>query len=106
MERPRSAQRAASSAGDQGEATRSGSNTSMPSNPAAAAAAILSSRVPDRQTVAIEWSGHTIAPFSGFVPHQFGEVLPHPAGVGGDSGEQPERLGGLVHGHAAAVERG
>ena len=39
--------------GDHGEATRSGSKISIPSNPAAAAAASLSSSVPDRHTVAI-----------------------------------------------------
>jgi hypothetical protein len=53
MVRPRSAQRARTSFGDQGATTRSFSNSSMPSNPAAAAAAILLSRVPETHTVAI-----------------------------------------------------
>jgi hypothetical protein len=51
--RPRSAQRTRTSPGESGDATRSGSNTSTPSKPAAAAATSLSSSVPDRQTVAI-----------------------------------------------------
>jgi hypothetical protein len=54
MLRPRSAHRARISRGDQGDTTRSFSKSSMPSKPAAAAAASLSSRVPDRHTVAID----------------------------------------------------
>ena len=52
MERPSSAQRARISAGESADTTRSGSKISTPSNPAAAAAASLSSSVPEMQTVA------------------------------------------------------
>jgi hypothetical protein len=52
MDRPRSAHRARTSAGDHGEATMSGSKISTPSKPADAAAASLSSSVPEMHTVA------------------------------------------------------
>src|SRR3712207_7259704 len=73
----------------------------MPSNPAVAAAAILSSSVPERQTVAIARRGPS--PDTG-VADQRGEVGQHPPGVGLDAGEQPEGVHGLEHRHAAAVE--
>ena len=54
MERPRSAHRERSSAADHGEATKSGSKISTPSKPASLAATSFWSRVPLRQTVAID----------------------------------------------------
>src|SRR3954453_1558330 len=62
MERPRSAHRDRSSAADHGEATKSGSKISTPSKPAAAAAISLSSRVPDRHTVATAVRRPTVVP--------------------------------------------
>src|SRR5215204_6644656 len=67
MVRPRSAQRRRISAADDGDATKSGSKISTPSNPAAAAAASLSSNVPDRQTVATAVRGRCARPGAALV---------------------------------------
>src|SRR3954466_1271446 len=93
-----------------GEATRSGSKISTPSKPAVAAAASLSSRAPDRQTVAtaVRGSAGTVV-LPGVVLGRFTDelvqVAAHPGGVGLEPGEQVQRVGGLVHRHQAAVER-
>src|SRR3954447_26118706 len=105
MDRPRSAQRAASSFGALGEAIRSGSKISIPSKPAPAAAVSLSSSVPDRHTVAMArrtGSGDTgVGTRRG---GKLGEVSQHAVGVGLDAGEQAEGVDRLVDGHAPAVE--
>ena len=51
---PSSSARARIASGESGEATRSGSKISTPSNPASRAATSFSSSVPLRQTVAID----------------------------------------------------
>src|SRR5436853_5157887 len=98
MDSPRSAHRAASSCGDHGEATRSGSKISMPWKPAAAAAVSLSSRVPDKHTVAIDRCGAVCSADTSVdlrLGDQIGEGGEHPVGVGLHAREEPEGLGGL-----------
>src|SRR5712664_2237331 len=96
MERPSSVQRCRTCRGDHGEATRSFSKISTPSKPAVAAAASLSSRVPERQTVAIPL--RTVVsvadidgwPFLGRRSGEYFEAAQHPLGVGFGAGEQAE----------------
>ena len=105
-----------------GDAIRSSSTISTPSNPAAAAAASLSSSVPDRQTVAMVSLGSVVGWSVGGCRWRCGsavsigclpagvrvregvEVAEHPAGSGSRPVMMPERVGGLEDGHPAAVE--